>query len=424
MTVETAKDAAFRVKAAVFCDKLADNMAGGDTPIDLPQNVKEIYTLYPGRPITNQEFIKEKNLNGLFLSKLTGGRHHYAFGYSKRDYPFYKYVPETDFQTLDEFTADAYREYIEKNAVDMDVLILPEVTYTHPFLAETFLENRKNGKIIVTADSTRGDIDKCFWFDNRDLIKNTFESLDLMTVPSPDLRDRINGNCEYKFAAFTLRHGFFNAPNEDISVTADDKENVILTVGNLDCDYKNVLSLLKAFAAAANRLRDWKLVLVGDFSDDNRAWVYETYSELADRIIITGDLDKPQLYKWYRIAKIFCMPTLCDCSPLVCAEAMAFGCYQVLSDSMDGAEDFVRNGEFGEIYRQEQYIIHPRRWKYVYSDDYRGEAERNLSNALIRAAKKLDRDFFKDFIPKSKEVQQSEFDYTINARKLALMLFA
>jgi glycosyltransferase involved in cell wall biosynthesis len=425
MTVETIDDAAFRVKAVDFADKLLLLLANSPVLLNTTAAYKEVYTLSPMVPFSNQDLLKEKNLNGYFLSKLTGGDHHLAFGDVEKEYPYEKYVGDIDFPCLapKDFTLETYKEYIIQNICKMDILILPFLSNATAYFEKVYLENRKDGKVIITAYTNRQHIDAHFQM-SPELVQPFFESADVATVAANDLRDKMNGDKENKFPVFTLRHSFANATGEDLSVTASEKENVIISVGRLGLGSKNIYALIEAFSRAADLMPDWKLLLVGEPPVDMRRIINVKYAHIRNRIKLTGELDKAALYKCYAGAKIHCMSTLADVSPLVCAEAMAFGCYQVLPDSMDGAEDITRNGEYGVVYEQEKYITHPEIFKYEYIEGYDGEAEQNLANALVEAAHKLDYGFFKDFIPKSKKLQRTEFDFAVNGRILGLLLFS
>jgi glycosyltransferase involved in cell wall biosynthesis len=435
MTMETAEDAAFRVPAVDFCDRLLMNLANDPTPIDIPEEYREVFTFSPLRPYRDQELIKEKNLNGYFLAKITGGVHHLCFGSTDIDYTFLRYVPDIDFQLRDSdlFSPTpeilrkcfeiVYENYIKENADKIDIMILPELQNVLPVIADVYKRYRPDGKYAAIIDVVGQRIDLTTGCSYPEEIQNYLSYADVVTFPSPDLRDAVNGDPKNKFPAFTLRHSFYNATNEDINVKPEDKENIILTAGNISLTYKNVLSLVSAFSMCADKIPDWKLVLVGFLTEDIKKQIKIVFPNIKDRIEFPGNLDKSALYEQYRRAKIFCMPTFADCSPNVCSEAMAFGCYQVFSDSMDGAEDLTRNGEYGIVYEQEKYITHPKLFEYKRIDGYSGEAEKNLAAALVTAANKLDCNFEKDFIKKSKNLQRTEFDYDINARILALLLF-
>jgi glycosyltransferase involved in cell wall biosynthesis len=425
MTIETEEDAAFRAAAVGFCDNLLLNMANDPTPFGMPKQFREVYTLSVQGTFTNQELIKEKNLNGYFLSKLTGGEHHFAFGSLNDDYSFLRYVSDIDFPLInpDKYSPKVLEEYIVQHANTMDILILPYPSRVSAYLAQTYRNSRQNGKLIITADTNRQHISAKFQIPE-EYIQPFFTSADVVTVASGNLRDMLNSDPKNKFPAFSLTHAFANATGEDLSVSPSDKENIILSAGRLDIMSKNTAALVNAFARASELIPDWKLVLAGGIHPALVADLLKTYPQIKNRIEFLGELDKASLYRQYKRAKIFAMASVVENQPNVCSEAMAFGCYQVLSDSMDGAEEITRGGEFGVIYEQERYIVHPDLFKYAYAPNYGGEAEKNLANALIEAAHKLDYNFFKTFIPKSKFLQQTEFDYNNNARKLALLMFA
>jgi glycosyltransferase involved in cell wall biosynthesis len=424
MAVETIDDAAFRVRAVDFADKLLLSLADDPMLLNTTGRYKEVYTLSPMIPFTNYDLLKEKSLNGYFLSKLTGGEHHMAFASLQDEYDFQNYVSNTDllYMAPENITPEIYRELIIQNAHQMDILILPTVNRASLYFESLYRKHRNDGKVIITSDANKQAMLNDYFLPPES-VQPFFRAADVVTTPSHSLRDAQNGDPKNKFPTFTLRHSFANATGEDLTTEPSDKENIILTVGNLNSVYKNVLSLIEAFAKAAELLPDWKLVLAGSLPEDVIKGILKKNAHIKNRLVFTGELDKPELYNWYRRAKIFCMPSFSDNSPLVCSEAMAFGCYQVLSDSLDGADDFTRNGEYGTVYEQEKYIAHPAPLKYEHIDGYSGEAEHNLSKALVEAAHKLDYNFFKTFIPKSKRLQQTEFDYIVNARTLGLLLF-
>jgi glycosyltransferase involved in cell wall biosynthesis len=426
MTVETDDDAAFRAETVAFCDKLLLSLA--NTPntaghYDLRSKFKDVYTLSPNMPFTNQELMKERNLNGYFLSKRTGGHHHLAFGSLDIDYTFEKYVSDIELRRIkrEDFNLNTYKEYIVQNADKMDILILHSPCDASAYFQSIYRSCRKNGKVLIATDTNRQHIASGFYM-TPEYVQPFFCGANVVTIPAHNLRDIQNRNKENKFPTFTLRHSFANATGEDLSLTPADKENIILTAGNLDFAVKNVYSLVHAFSVCADLIPDWKLVLAGGLSNDLIRDILKTYPQIKKRIVFTGALEKAELYKQYKAAKIFCMPTFCDVTPNVCSEALAMGCYQILSDSMDGAEDLTRGGEYGVVYEQEKYIVHPELFRYDHIEGYKLEAERNLANALVEAAHRLDYNFFKEFIPKAKKLQQTEFDYGINARIMSLLL--
>jgi glycosyltransferase involved in cell wall biosynthesis len=399
-------------------------MVNDKSPITIPQEYKDVYTIGTDGPWTNQDLIKEKNLNGYFLSKLTGGKHYFPFGANGADYPFLKYVSDIDFPLInsENFTAQTAKEYIIKNSDKADILIIPFASTVAAQTAEGYRKSRKDGKLVITNDTNRQHINADYQM-LPEAVQPFFCSADAVTIASKNLRDMLNADPKNKFPTFLMTHAFSNATGEDLSVSPSDKENVILSVGRLDVMSKNTAALVNAFARASSYIPEWKLVLAGKIAAAFAADLLRTYPHIADKIEFAGELDKASLYAQYKKAKIHVMASVCENQPNVCSEAMVFGCYQILSDSMDGVDELTRGGEFGIVYEQERYIKHPALFKYAYVDGYRGEAEINLANALINAARKLDKSYFEEFIPKSQKLQLTEFDYSGNARKLALLMF-
>lgn len=80
------------------------------------------------------------------------------------------------------------------------------------------------------------------------------------------------------------------------------------------------------------------------------------HPDFQKRVSFTGEItDREQLLGEYRMAKIFCMPSRWESTGISSLEAMAVGCYLLLSDT-DSAFDLTDYGEYGKIFHIEDSI--------------------------------------------------------------------
>ncbi|MGH2809548.1 MAG: glycosyltransferase family 4 protein, partial [Actinomycetota bacterium] len=106
----------------------------------------------------------------------------------------------------------------------------------------------------------------------------------------------------------------------------------ILTVGTLE-PRKNQAMLIRAFAAARDKLPDFKLVVAGAAGWGSTDVLEAIESErVADRVVVTGRLEDAELAALYGSAELFAFPSLYEGFGLPLAEALAFGLPCVASD--------------------------------------------------------------------------------------------
>lgn len=118
---------------------------------------------------------------------------------------------------------------------------------------------------------------------------------------------------------------------------------VILFVGRM-VKIKNVQGLIATF----KRLDDEKLRLVLVGSGEYQA----TLEKLACddvRIIFPGRFEGDELYAWYNIASLFCLPSLQEPFGAVTNEALLAGCYSLVSEKA-GSQCLVDDGINGYVF--------------------------------------------------------------------------
>ena len=99
-------------------------------------------------------------------------------------------------------------------------------------------------------------------------------------------------------------------------------EKIILCVARL-CYQKNQDLLIDAFHHLSNRMKEWKLIFVGDGEFYDRFYTKVNELGLKDRIIFCGNI--VDVSSWYQKADIFAFPSYFEGFPNALAEALSWG---------------------------------------------------------------------------------------------------
>lgn len=120
-------------------------------------------------------------------------------------------------------------------------------------------------------------------------------------------------------------------------------KKTVLFVGRL-VDVKNIPLLINAFKGI--RETDYRLIVVGDGE------CRETLIELSrddSRILFTGRYEEDELYAWYNIAQVFCLPSKQEPFGAVTAEALLGGCWCLISVNA-GSQCLIMDGHNGNVF--------------------------------------------------------------------------
>ena len=130
------------------------------------------------------------------------------------------------------------------------------------------------------------------------------------------------------------------------------KENMILTVGNLGTYPKATDNLMKAFAGIADG-NDYRLVMVGSVVEEFKPFVdtfMKKHPELKDRIEFAGEItDKAELTRIYRRSKIFVLPSRSESFGIVLLEAASNGNFLITTKGVPAGADINNDGKFGFV---------------------------------------------------------------------------
>lgn len=120
----------------------------------------------------------------------------------------------------------------------------------------------------------------------------------------------------------------------------------ILAVGRLH--YQKAYDiLLKAFKKINKLYPDWSLIILGDGELKNELLSQTIELGLQDKIHWQGRVVYPLIY--YKQAKFFVMPSRYEGVPNAMLEAMYEGLPVIISDTCDGALDYVQNNKSGLV---------------------------------------------------------------------------
>ena len=150
-------------------------------------------------------------------------------------------------------------------------------------------------------------------------------------------------------ARFVPRTRLVRVPNPMPAATGggdDEATDTILAVGRL-AHQKAHDVLLRAFAALADEVPGWQLVIVGTGELGGALAAQADDLGIAGRVKWAGQV--ADTGPWYRAARIFALPSRYEGMPNALLEAMAAGLAVVVSDGAAGALAFVTAGETGLV---------------------------------------------------------------------------
>jgi len=302
----------------------------------------------------NHELLKDCGLAPYMFNKVYGYKAT-MLGCKDGEYPYLDLLPGLRMEFLpdcagyDEHLAENIR-YLKTHYNEMDILVLyGAYPYYQKYLSE-YRKLRPDGKVYMALDAN------CVWMDRTDWTYPGFAAmLDACDVIATSCR-KMWRHLNRKWNRWTINYipnGFYNPTGADLSVTYDQKENILLTVGRLGTEQKANHVLLEAFASVSAELADWRVHLAGAIEESFNPYIdeyFRKYPELRERVVFKGIIeDKNDLYAEYARAKIFILTSTFEGAPNVIAEALYHGCYQITSE-VDAAEDITNCGDIGRSF--------------------------------------------------------------------------
>ena len=123
------------------------------------------------------------------------------------------------------------------------------------------------------------------------------------------------------------------------------KEKVVLSIGRLDYSQKRIDFLLDIWKQVYVNHKDWTLEICGDGEFKGALMQYAVQNNIKG-VKFKGNVT-PQPY--YQRARILCMTSLYEGTPMVIIEAMQCKCVPIVYDTYSAAKDLIADGETGYI---------------------------------------------------------------------------
>ncbi len=240
--------------------------------------------------------------------------------------------------------------YVWDNAGNIDILNVYHLNLSSfLFLLIYKLRKKKSGRGYLKLDMDLKGYKRLFMPNPVGFIKRrTMELADIISVETTVLSDRLKK--KYGDKVIYIPNGFYATGKEP--ERSFEKEDLILTVGNLGTYPKATDVLLDAFAGAAAE-NDWKLILIGPVEQSFKPYIRKflsSHEDLKDRIIFTGEIrDKEKLDGYYKRSKIFVLPSRSESFGIVLLEAASRGDFLVTTTGVPAGRDIYNDGRFGFI---------------------------------------------------------------------------
>lgn len=132
----------------------------------------------------------------------------------------------------------------------------------------------------------------------------------------------------------------------DDKVRKLEKENIIVFVGRVSDQGKNLIGFIKIWEQLAPKFPEWKAVVIGDDSNCSDIKTYIDRKEIKN-IKFTGQL--PSTKPYFERAKIQCVTSHSEGWSMVTIEGMAEGCVPVVYDTFESIHEIIENEISGFI---------------------------------------------------------------------------
>ena len=246
--------------------------------------------------------------------------------------------------------------YLFRFAKKIDVLFLIHVTSKCNFywiLLYKFLNPK--GKVYLKMDMSLDSM-KCYNFQltgfKKKLENYVLDKCSCISVETKYFQNMIEPLWKRKISY--IPNGFDENMLGEPPCFREKENSIALCAGNLEDATKNVTLLIKGFAEISAQIPDWKLQLIGRYSNKllQEITAYElVYPDIKHRIELLGYIDdKEKLYQVLGKTKIYCVTSLFESFGFAALEAIALGCYLVCSDTVMSAADLTDNGKYGSIF--------------------------------------------------------------------------
>ena len=241
--------------------------------------------------------------------------------------------------------------YILKKAKQIDILNLYHTNRRVWIHAKLYKFLNPRGKLYIKLDC---GLETCDMIDAdnkyRDYFIKCLNIADFISVESQAAKKRLN-DYDTKDRIRIIPNGFSSMGYENSGNVS--RKKIILSVGNLSHSPKGTDDLIKAFHHSECYKNGWSLVLAGRMDDVFKLFYHsylQDYPELKEHIIYKGFItDRAEINNLYRSVGIFALPSYNESFSLAACEALANGCYLILSDRVSPSKELTNTGRYGEV---------------------------------------------------------------------------
>ena len=283
--------------------------------------------------------------------------------------------------------------YLIKNARRIDVLNVYHLNLSSFFYEITYRLLNRKGRIYLKLDMNPRGLISCLKKDPTGMIKRaTIRMADIASVETTGMCRRLGKF--YGDKILYIPNGCYTGEAGDCECgdTVTEKEDVILTVGNLGTSDKATNVLLEAYAEFMKEVPEsnWKLKLIGSIDEAFKPYIRDyfiRYPKLKERVVFTGPItDKAELNEEYRKAKIFTLPSLSESFGIVLVEAAVRGCYLITSDMVPAGYDVSDRFKNGESVKAGDVSALAKAFKRMCNERYDWEGTAKRTAAYVSAA--------------------------------------
>jgi glycosyltransferase involved in cell wall biosynthesis len=239
--------------------------------------------------------------------------------------------------------------FLIKNAKNIDIIQFYHYNKISQIVAFVYKLLNPKGFVYVKLDARGIVIVDEIKYDY--FVKNIF---DLFSVETANVFNALSNGC-FKLAPDKLLHAAngidctWMRRNGFMDTVKEDKENLIITVGNIGQDAKNNGMMLKALSGMD--LGDWKFMFIGPIEQSFQSEIENFFSlnqQLEGKVIFTGIIhDRKELYFWYKKAKVFCLTSKWESWCFALSDSLYFGCEIICTSGVNSFDDLTDKNDFG-----------------------------------------------------------------------------
>ncbi|MDW2075395.1 glycosyltransferase [Vibrio sp. 1863] len=250
--------------------------------------------------------------------------------------------------------------FLIKNARAFKYLNLYHETFATQVYTIIYKSINPKGKVYIKLDlDVQHEKTKTHSEDNKlkRIIKKVVydlyqKKLSIASVESIEGYDILRSKGHYdKNKLILLANGFSSDYYNEFNLepTFEDKEDLILTVGRIGSEQKNIQLMLNVLSKV--NLRNWKYVFAGPISRPFDNAIKQFFIENPDKVgavEFVGMKNDKELNDLYRRAKLFVLSSNFEGFPLVFPEALFFGCH-ILTTNVSSSMDVTKQGTIGTV---------------------------------------------------------------------------